>query len=147
MGFGQSVSSCFSKYATFAGRASRSEFWWFLVFVIIGSLITQFLDGVIGTTYTFSEVGTDSSYFVTNQVGWINMLFSLIVLLPGISVAVRRLHDTDKSGWWWWLGFLCFIGWIVLFIFYVTDSGPDNRFGVNPKGEHIPSPGIPPTAT
>jgi len=142
MGFGHAVSTCFSKYATFSGRASRSEFWWWVFFVVIVSFITQFLDGLIGTTYSFGDAANTGA--LTAQVGWISSLFSLLVLLPGISVAVRRLHDTDKSGWWWWLGLLCFIGWIVLFIFYVTDSGPDNRFGPNPKGQHIPPPMMPP---
>jgi uncharacterized membrane protein YhaH (DUF805 family) len=145
MGFGQAISTCFSKYVTFQGRARRSEFWWWVLFIVIGSMIAGFLDGLFSTTYSF---GGEEDVTVYTQTGWIGSVFFLVTLLPGISVAVRRLHDTDKSGWWWWLGFLCFIGWIVLFIFYVSDSGPDNRFGPNPKGSTLPPsmPGIPPAS-
>jgi uncharacterized membrane protein YhaH (DUF805 family) len=139
MGFGQSITTCFSKYATFAGRASRSEFWWWVLFVGILWFIGAVLDGLIGTTYRVPLGSADAT------VGIIHTILVLVVLLPGISVAVRRLHDTDKSGWWWWLNIICFIGGIVLLIFYVTDSGPDNRYGANPKGEHIPPPVLPPT--
>jgi uncharacterized membrane protein YhaH (DUF805 family) len=139
MGFGQSITTCFSKYATFAGRASRSEFWWWVLFVGILWFIGAVLDGLIGTTYRVPLGSADAT------VGIIHTILVLVVLLPGISVAVRRLHDTDKSGWWWWLNIICFIGGIVLLIFYVTDSGPDNRYGADPKGEHIPPPVLPPT--
>ena len=139
MGFGQSITTCFSKYATFAGRASRSEFWWWVLFVFILSFISNVLDGLFDTTYG-APLGSGEI-----PVGVIYTIVSLVVLLPGISVAVRRLHDTDKSGWWWWLNILCFIGTIVLIVFYLMDSGPDNRYGASPKGGHIPPPVLPPT--
>lgn len=139
MGFGQSITTCFSKYATFAGRASRSEFWWWVLFVGILWFTGAVLDGLIGTTYRVPLGSADAT------VGIIHTILVLVVLLPYISVAVRRLHDTDKSGWWWWLNILCFIGLIVLIVFYLMDSGPDNRYGANPKGEHIPPPVLPPT--
>ena len=61
-------------------------------------------------------------------------LVSLALLLPSLAVAVRRLHDTGRSGWWILLGLIPIIGWIVLIIFFVQDSQPDNQYGSNPKG-------------
>lgn len=109
MNFFSAIKTCFSKYATFEGRARRSEFWRWVLFAIIM--------GVLG----FIPI-----------LGWI---ISLIMLLPNLAVAVRRLHDTGRSGWWWFLCLIPLIGAIVLIIFYVQDSQPgDNAYGPNPKG-------------
>ena len=82
--FGEAIRVCFSKFVTFRGRASRSEYWWFTLFTFIGSFLLGLLDAVL--------FGSDS--------GPLGTLFGLAVLLPSISAAVRRLHDTDRSGWW-----------------------------------------------
>jgi len=131
MGFGQSISTCFSKYAVFAGRARRSEFWWWIVFVMIVQVVANIIDSIIGTTYVFSN---GDGGFATVQTGWVGSLAGLALFLPTVSVAVRRLHDTGRSGWWWWLNILCCIGSIILIVFYVGDSTPDNEYGPNPKG-------------
>lgn len=81
--FVEAIRVCFQKYATFRGRASRSEFWWFVLFLAIGSLVTGFLPRLMG-----------------NDGAVLNGLFSLATFLPSISVQVRRLHDTGRSGWW-----------------------------------------------
>lgn len=142
MSFGQSVSTCLSKYATFAGRARRSEYWWFILFYVIVSFVAAILDAIFGTRIRFSE-STDTYYVY--QTGWIQTIATLALLLPLISVAVRRLHDLGKSGWWWWLGLICCIGQIILIVFYVQDSQPgDNVYGANPKGiDGVGGPGGP----
>ena len=110
MTFGQSISTCFRKYATFSGRASRSEFWWFWLFCIILNYGGVFLDGVLfGQSRVFS------------------LLISLVLLLPQISAGVRRCHDTNHSGWWW----LCPIYNIVLAL--IPSEEEDNEYG--PVGE------------
>ena len=115
MDFKTSVSTVLSKYIEFSGRASRSEFWWFTLFSVIGNIITGIFDDVLGT------------------IAAINLLFSLAILLPSIAVAVRRLHDTDRSGWWMLLVLIPVVGWIVLLYFNIqkgTDG--ENRFGSDP---------------
>ena len=123
MGFGQAVSTCFSKYATFSGRARRSEYWWFVLFQIIVFAVAAGLDNGFHTTF-----GNGVPY------GWIYTVAVLALLLPSIAVTVRRLHDTGRSGWWWFLSLLCGIGAIILFIFCLTDSNSGaNQYGPSPK--------------
>ena len=115
MDFKTSVSTVFNKYIEFSGRASRSEFWWFALFSAIMGVVTSILDLALGT------------------IAAINLLFSLAVLLPTLAVSVRRLHDTDRSGWWLLLTLIPIVGWLVLLYFYVqkgTDG--DNRHGADP---------------
>ena len=107
MTFGESISICFKKYATFEGRASRSEYWWFFLFTVLGSAAA----GIIGQAFSG--------------------LFSLAVLLPSLAVGARRLHDTDRSGWFLLLWFIPLIGWIVLVIFAIQEGKEPNRFSVN----------------
>jgi uncharacterized membrane protein YhaH (DUF805 family) len=105
MNFTESVSTCFNKYATFTGTASRSEFWWFFLFTAVASIVLDKLSGTL------------------------NGIFALATLVPSLAVACRRLHDTDRSGWWQLLLFVPIIGWIALLVFYVQESRP-NRYGI-----------------
>lgn len=139
MGFGEAIKTCFGKYASFTGRARRSEFWWFWLFTIIVSFILSIIDSALGWATNFGnqavEVSGTFSPLLSGNVGALSTIWSLAVLLPIISVTVRRLHDTDRSGWWWWIVLVPCVGWIVLLVFMVLDSTPgDNRFGPNPKG-------------
>ena len=114
MEFGEAIRKCLSDYATFQGRASRSEYWYFFLFVFLVSIAANVIDGAIGT-----EV--------------LGILVGLALLLPGIAVAVRRLHDRDKSGWWYLLVFLPLIGAIILLVWFVQRGTPgSNRFGPDP---------------
>jgi uncharacterized membrane protein YhaH (DUF805 family) len=114
MGFGQAIKSCFSNYVGFSGRAIRSEYWYWILFIIIAEIVTSAIDYSIEAQVTTS-------------------LLSLATFLPSLAVAVRRLHDTDRSGWWILLGIIPIIGWIILIIWYCSKgtSGP-NRFGADP---------------
>jgi len=104
------------KYAVFNGRARRKEYWFFVLF---NSIINIVLSGI------------DS---VTTGMGLSVGLYTLAVLLPSIAVFVRRLHDTDRRGWWILIGLVPLIGWIVLLIFMVQDGKPgENQYGLNPK--------------
>lgn len=105
MTFVDSIKICFSKYADFNGRAGKSEFWWFMLF----SFVVQLVFNIIG-------------------LAMVGSLFSLAVLLPSLAVGARRLHDTDKSGWWQLIS-LTGIGIFVLIFFWVQDAKEPNRFG------------------
>jgi len=131
MGFADAIKTVFGKYATFEGRASRSEFWWWVLFLFILQVISNILDGLFGTKINYSASGAVSTNI--NNVGWLSLVVGLILIIPTIAVSVRRLHDTDKSGWWWWLNVVCCIGGLILLIFYVSPSTPGpNRFGAQP---------------
>jgi len=109
------------QYATFRGRAQRAEYWYFLLFYIIGVFILVMVDAMIGT---FNEnIG----------IGVLSGLFVLSNIIPSIAVSVRRLHDINKTGWWYLINFIPLVGPIVFFIFTVLDSKEDNKYGVNPK--------------
>ena len=129
MTFGDAIKTCFSKYVTFSGRAPRSEFWWFVLFVFVGFFATVWLDiALFGTTEV--EPGSVSG---ESDVAVFSLVFGLGTLLPYISVIVRRLHDTDRNGWWYWIGFVPLIGFILLVVWWATKGteGP-NRFGADP---------------
>jgi uncharacterized membrane protein YhaH (DUF805 family) len=125
MSFGDAVRTCYSKYATFQGRASRSEFWWFYLFTLLPSALLYLLLVVAGR----SDNGL-SAFGVILMV--LAGVWALANILPFISVLVRRLHDSDRSGWWYWISLVPCIGSLWLLVLLILDgtAGP-NRFGVS----------------
>ena len=122
MGFGEAVSTCFKKSVVWEGRAPRAEYWWFelaQLLIIVAALI---IDQIIGT-------------------GVLYIIALIVVILPSIAVLIRRLHDTDRSGWWFWIMILPIIGSIVILVFTLIagDEG-DNKYGPNPYGSVAPPP-------
>ena len=116
MNFVQAISSGFSNYVAFRGRAIRSEYWYWVLFTVIGNIVAEIIDAVLGITA-------------------IDPLFGLAVLLPSIAVAIRRLHDLDRTGWWILIGLIPIIGWIILIIWYCSrGTVGSNRFGPDPLG-------------
>jgi uncharacterized membrane protein YhaH (DUF805 family) len=117
----QSVATCYRRYADFTGRASRSEYWWFVLFAGLVEMAGVVLAVLMARS---SAAGVLVALFV---------LFGLFVLgtiLPTFAVWVRRLHDTDHSGAWWFIGLIPVIGGIVLFVFLVSKGTPaPNRYG------------------
>lgn len=110
------------KYAVFNGRARRKEYWYFFLFHTIISIVLVVIDAMTGGINP--EVG----------MGLLSGLYTLAVLIPGLAVTVRRLHDTGKSGWWVLLFLIPLIGLIVWLVFMVQDSKPGkNQYGANPK--------------
>ena len=110
------------NYVGFSGRARRKEYWMFTLFSLIASVLLTVLDVMFGTLDTAS--------------GWglLGFLYFLAVLLPGLAVSVRRLHDIDKSGWWLLLILIPIIGALVLLVFAIMEgTRGDNRFGPDPK--------------
>ena len=125
MTFMESVRTCLKEnYCNFEGRSPRSEYWWFTLFGVLLGIVTSVLDGFLGT-YTVTSSG--------ETIGFINLIFLLAMLLPSIAVAVRRLHDTDRSGWFYLLIFVPLIGSIILIVFFVQQgTNGRNRFGDDP---------------
>ena len=116
MNFQTSIKTCFSKFAVFSGRASRSEFWFFVLFGFLGGIITVIIDVMI-LGYPYEENGP------------INLIFSVALTIPSIAVAARRLHDINKSGWWQLL-WITIIGGILLIIWHATEGeNKKNKFG------------------
>lgn len=121
---------CFKKYGVFKGRARRKEFWFFVLFNCIVSIILTTLQG-----------GRGSISDVFSPVLALSVIYSLAVLVPGLAVTVRRLHDTNRSGGWIFISLIPLVGAIILIVFTVQDSTPgENDFGPNPKEEGAPQP-------
>jgi uncharacterized membrane protein YhaH (DUF805 family) len=120
------------KYAQFDGRARRSEFWQFWLFVVIVEIVFYVLIGMAGGGMTTPGAAP------TGPAMGLSMLlgaFGLAVFIPSLAVAFRRLHDTNRSAWWLFIALIPFIGAIVLLVFYLLDGTPGpNRFGEDPKG-------------
>jgi uncharacterized membrane protein YhaH (DUF805 family) len=127
MNFGQAISAGFSNYVGFSGRAIRSEYWYWVLFTVIGMIATSIIDIVVGVSVT-------------------EPLFSLATILPSLAVGVRRLHDLDRSGWWVLLVFIPLIGAIVLIVWYCSRGTPGtNSFGADPLptvGQISPRPAV-----
>ena len=118
MDFVSAVKSCFSSYVTFRGRACRSEFWYFILFLVIGSAVTMTLDGAVFPGLIYSPL---------------NSIFGLVTFIPSVAVSVRRLHDIDRSGWWYLLHLILFIGTIVLIVWHCkAGTSGVNRYGADP---------------
>ncbi|OOH89288.1 hypothetical protein BMT54_06885 [Pasteurellaceae bacterium 15-036681] len=122
------------KYATFTGRARRKEYWFFMLFNMIASIVLSVIDVAIGTIDYQSGLGIISG------------IYTLAVFIPSLAVTVRRLHDTGRSGWWLLITLLPLIGLIVLLVFMCMDSQSgnaldsttgSNKYGENPKIKDI----------
>ena len=112
MTFSESVSTCLKKYFVFEGRASRSEYWWFQLIVSPSYLISTILE---------------------NEIGYFFLGITLFTLIPAISAGVRRLHDTNRSGFFLLLSFIPFIGGLILLFFFIAEGTKGkNKFGPDP---------------
>lgn len=112
----------FERYAAFEGRAGRAEYWWFVLANILVSIALQAIAGA------------------SDALGILSIIWSLGLLIPGLAVAIRRLHDTNRSGWWLLISLVPLVGVIVLIVFLATEGDP----GANQYGN--PDPGLPATA-
>jgi uncharacterized membrane protein YhaH (DUF805 family) len=112
MGFSDAIRTCLSKYATFEGRAVRSEYWYFALFIVIIEVVAYAIDaGVLGSPILYSIAG-------------------LALILPSLAAGARRLHDTDRSGWWLLISLVPLVGTILLIVWFCTaGTAGANRFG------------------
>jgi len=110
MSFGDAISTCFNKYAEFVGRARRSEYWWFFLFVVLVDLVVSRLSTTV------------------------SVLALLALFVPNLAVGVRRMHDTGKSGWYLLVGLIPIVGWIIVLVWLATEGDPNpNEYGPSPK--------------
>ena len=122
MTFTEAIKDGFDHYTKFDGRAARPAYWWWFLFSILVAIGANIIDAILGTW------------------GVVNGLAALALLLPGLSVSIRRLHDTDHSGWWILIGLIPIIGFIVLLVFYLRDSDPgENKYGPPPATTVAPA--------
>lgn len=118
------------KYADFSGRARRKEYWMFALFNCIIAFALGFVDGLL---HLMIPLGGSQE----QGIGILGTLYSLAVLVPGIAVSVRRLHDTGRSGWWQLIALIPLVGAILLIVYLAQDSQfGDNEYGPNPKDEY-----------
>jgi uncharacterized membrane protein YhaH (DUF805 family) len=118
MTFSEAISSGFRNYVGFSGRASRSEFWYWILFTVLVSIALSIIDfGMLSGNSVLSSI------------------WSLATFLPSLAIGVRRLHDGDRTGWWWLIVIIPLIGIIVLIVFWCLEGTPgSNRFGPDPLG-------------
>lgn len=147
LNFFEAIKICFSKYATFSGRARRSEFWWFyLLGVILNASFTglsKWKMAKIAAIESAAFSGTDYNSLMAQAESVDSIFFpcaiilgviGLILFIPMLAAWVRRLHDVGKSGHWLWLILLCGVGGLVPLIMCISDSQPgENQYGPNPK--------------
>ena len=125
MSFGESITTCFRKCAEFKGRASRAEYWWFVLFAVLAYLAV----GIVATA-------------LENAAPTVLLLLGL--LLPSLSVAVRRLHDTGRPGWWYLISLVPFVG-VILIVFLAQPGDADgNQYGPGPGLPPMPRADVPP---
>jgi uncharacterized membrane protein YhaH (DUF805 family) len=105
-------------YAEFSGRARRSEYWNFVLLNLIVAFVLSFADTVVRKILGFGVFGP---------------VYALVVLLPSIAVSIRRLHDTDRSGWWLLLAFVPIVGLVLIWFLAEDGNAGTNRYGQNPK--------------
>tara|TARA_B100002049_G_scaffold184374_1_gene141386 strand:+ start:8067 stop:8408 length:342 start_codon:yes stop_codon:yes gene_type:complete len=102
------------RYVDFSGRARRKEFWMYFLFYTIFYFVAAIIEELTGNPF-------------------ITVIYALVLLLPTLSIGARRLHDIGRTGWWQLLNIIPLVGFIVLIVFFVQDSKPDNKYGANPK--------------
>jgi uncharacterized membrane protein YhaH (DUF805 family) len=121
---------CIKQYADFKGRARRKEYWMFALFNIILLILAMGLDNLLGSTFKVEALpGGQLPY------GWLYLIVALATFLPGLAAGVRRLHDVNKSGWFYFIALIPLIGAIWLLVLFCTEGtrGP-NQYGEDPKG-------------
>ncbi len=117
----------FQRYADFSGRSRRKEYWYFTLFSTIVSILLTLIDGAAGTT-------------LDGGIGILSGLYALVALVPSLAVTVRRLHDIGKSGWFFLVAFIPFIGPLILLYFLFQDSEEENNdWGPSPKYSNFDS--------
>ena len=107
VGFGEAISLGFKNYINFSGRATRAEYWWWCLFLVVTGVGLSIIDSITG-------------------IGTLQNIFNLATFIPGLALGARRLHDIGKSGWWQLLWFAILVGWIILIVWYCK---PGNQLG------------------
>jgi len=124
MTFSEAVKDGFDHYTKFSGRAARPAYWWWFLFAILVGIGANIIDAIIGT------------------FGVISGLVGLALLLPGLSVSIRRLHDINRSGWWILIFIIPIVGFILWLVWFLREGDPgENKYGPPPVAG-VPAPGV-----
>lgn len=146
IGFVAAIKRAFAKYATFEGRASRSEYWWWALFQGLVMLVLYI--PAVGLVVAGSESGNDAQSIAGAVIGLVLLIFWVATLVPSIAVVVRRLHDAGLSGWLYLVGFIPLVGPIVLIVLMVLPASAAgsryDRGAGGPDGYGQPQQGYPP---
>lgn len=122
--------NAYKNYAGFSGRARRKEYWFFTLFYVLITILLSIIESATGAVYIMWV-----DYRTAIPIGILSNLFALVSLIPGLAIITRRLHDTNRSGWWQLLHLIPLIGSIILLVFLCFDSQfGENKYGKNPKG-------------
>lgn len=127
MGFQEAVKSFYNRYTDFSSRSSRSEYWWVQLFFFILMFVVFLVLGLLGAVTSGADGGL-------SPLAWgVIVIFGLTHIIPSIALSVRRFHDQDKSGWFYLLSLIPYIGGLIVFVFMLLKGtdGP-NRFGEDP---------------
>lgn len=128
MTFVDAIKSGFKNYVKFDGRATRSEYWWFVLFQILVLIVP---DIMMNAEIRGGGAGIGTLLYVVG---------ALVFFLPGLGLSFRRLHDTDRSAWWLLIGFIPLVGWILLIVWTASKGTPGpNRYGAGATMTHIAS--------
>lgn len=127
MNFTAAIRSFWSRFADFKGRSRRSEYWYVQLFLVVTNLAVAGID--------LALMDGDLDRFIANGGGGIvGLIWIFATIVPALAVLIRRLHDTGRTGWWALVGFVPFVGAIVLLVFTVSDSSnEENKYGISPK--------------
>jgi len=122
MSIGESVRSVYSNYAQFNGRASRSEYWWFQLFIVLAAIVLYIVGILLAVVLHTTAIAIVVSIAI--------LVFYIASIIPSLAVLCRRLHDSDRSGWWFWIVLIPYIGSLILLILLLLPSTAGyNRFG------------------
>ena len=122
--FDEAIRRGFQNYAKFSGRATRAESWWWVLFIVLASIVLTVVDTFTATMGMFGDSGL------------LGGLFELATLIPSLALGARRLHDINKTGWWLLLWFVLVVGWIVLIVWAVQRGNKGaNKYGLDPRDD------------
>lgn len=130
MNFSTAVVTVFRRYAVFSGRSGRPEFWWFALFIAVLTVATNALDATL-----FSSLVTDPSTGFDVSSGPLNVILTLVTIVPCLAVSARRFHDTGRSGWWTLVWLIPVVGWIAAIYLCAQEGQP----AANEYGPPVPS--------
>ena len=130
MTFQESIRTCLSKFMTWQGRATRSEYWYFILFCILCQIAASVVDRILGTSFKIAN--PVSGEMQSLGYGYVYALVGLGLFLPSIAALVRRLHDTGRSGWWYWIALIPLVG-IILLLVWLCSRGTTgaNAYGAD----------------
>ena len=126
--FKDAVKSGFMNAMDSSGRATRAEYWWWALFIWLVILPLIIIPGVLDSTFKVSPTTTEKFYFLLG-------LWFVVIIIPTISLSIRRLHDIGKSAWYLLVDVIPYIGNIIFTILMCLPSKPDNKYGPNPRAE------------